>query len=127
MDNQQLARVRAIALALPEVNERERHGAPSFYVRDKKPLCYFHGADFAGDGRLSVWCPAPPGDQEERIAIDPQIFFAPTPSASGVFSSWVAAYVDGESVDWDDIAELIEDAYRHVAPKKLVAELDAPR
>jgi hypothetical protein len=28
-------------------------------------------------------------------------------------------------VDWAEIAELVEDAYRAVAPKRLVAELDA--
>jgi hypothetical protein len=29
-------RLRAICLALPEVNERPSHGAPAFFVRDKK-------------------------------------------------------------------------------------------
>jgi hypothetical protein len=38
----QLDRVRKIALALPEVNERLSHGEPCFFVRDKRPLCYFH-------------------------------------------------------------------------------------
>jgi predicted DNA-binding protein (MmcQ/YjbR family) len=28
-------------------------------------------------------------------------------------------------VDWDEIAELVTDAYRTVAPRRLVAELDA--
>jgi hypothetical protein len=29
-------RLRAICLALPEVTERPSHGAPTWYVRDKK-------------------------------------------------------------------------------------------
>ncbi len=44
-----LDRVRAIALALPEVTERLSHGAPCFFVRDRRPICYFHD-DVAGDG-----------------------------------------------------------------------------
>ena len=28
-------------------------------------------------------------------------------------------------VDWDELAEICEEAYRVIAPKKLVAELDA--
>jgi hypothetical protein len=28
-------------------------------------------------------------------------------------------------VDWDEVAELVVDAYRMVAPKRLLAELDA--
>ena len=30
------ARLRAACLTLPEVNERASHGAPTFWVRDKK-------------------------------------------------------------------------------------------
>ena len=37
-----LDRVRRVALALPGVNERTSHGEPCFFVRDNRPLCYFH-------------------------------------------------------------------------------------
>lgn len=37
---------------------------------------------------------------------------------------WLGVRLDVEGVDWTEIAELVEDAYRMVAPKKLVAELD---
>ena len=51
-------------------------------------------------------------------------------SASGVFSGWLGVYLDtagSNTIDWDEIAAIIEDAYRHVAPKALVAELDDRR
>lgn len=127
MGSRELDRVREIALALPEVNERVSHGAPSFFVRDKRPICYFHDDNFASDGRISLWCPAPPGAQEELVAADSQRFFAPTPSASGVFRDWIGAFLDpseGDKVDWDEIAAIVEDAFRLVAPKQLIAELD---
>jgi predicted DNA-binding protein (MmcQ/YjbR family) len=36
---------------------------------------------------------------------------------------WIGVRLDRD-VDWDEIAELCEDAYRTVAPKRLVAQLD---
>jgi hypothetical protein len=39
-------------------------------------------------------------------------------------SGWVGIVLDGKP-DWDIVAGLIDDAYRHVAGKKLIAELDA--
>jgi hypothetical protein len=122
----ELDRVRRIALALPGVGERLSHGEPCFFVRDKRPLCYFH--DHHGDDRVSVWCPAPPGVQEELVAAEPGRFFKPVPSASGVFRDWLGVYLDmsgAHRVDWHEIAAILEDAYRHVAPKALVAELEA--
>ena len=127
MGERELNQVRRISLALPEVNERYSHGAPSFFLRDKRPICYFHDSDFASDERVSIWCPATPDSQAELIAVDPAVFFAPTPSSSGVFKDWIAAFLDDldeTDTDWDDIAAVIEDAYRLVAPKKLIALLD---
>ena len=125
MGERQLDQIREIALALPEVNERVSHGAICFFVQDKRPVCYFHD-NHRGDGRISLWCPAPPGVQEELVAGEPERFFKPPTSARGTFSDWLAVYLDTSSanrVDWHEIAAVIEDAYRLVAPKQLIAEL----
>jgi len=48
-------------------------------------------------------------------------------SARRTFSRWLGVFLDtsGESaVDWDEISELLEVAFRTVAPKSLVAEFD---
>jgi hypothetical protein len=124
--NEIFDQVRRIALALPEVNERLSHGEPCFFVRDKRPLCYYHH-DHNGDGRISLWCPAPPGVPEELVAAEPERFFRPPTSAGGTFSGWLGVFLDtsGKSqLDWDEIAAILEDAFRIVAPKKLIAELD---
>jgi hypothetical protein len=126
MGERELARVRRMAVALPEVNERLSHGEPCFFIRDKRPLCYYHD-NHNGDGRISLWCPAPPGVQEELVSAEPERFFKPPMSARGTFSDWLGVFLDtsGENkVDWNEIAAILEDAYRNVAPKELVAELD---
>lgn len=122
----ELDQVRKIASALPEVNERLSHGVPCFFVRDKRPLCYFHD-DRRGDGRVSLWCPALPGVADEVVAAEPERFFRPVPSAGGVFSRWLGMFLDtpgDDAVDWAEVAAVIEDAFRCVAPKSLVAALD---
>ena len=126
MGTDELDRVRRIALALPGVNERVSHGAPCFFVQDSRPLCYFHD-HHRGDRRVTLWCPAPPGVQDELVGSEPERFFAPSPSAKGTFSDWLGVFLDtaGEhEVDWLEIAAIVEGAYRLVAPKQLVAELD---
>jgi predicted DNA-binding protein (MmcQ/YjbR family) len=37
---------------------------------------------------------------------------------------WVGVRLDGD-VDWDEVAELCEEAYRSVAPARLTQQLDA--
>jgi hypothetical protein len=54
MGELELRQVRRIALAFPGVNERLSDGEPCFFVRDRRPLCYFP-YDHNGDGRISPW------------------------------------------------------------------------
>lgn len=122
----ELEQVRKIATNLPGVSERLSHGEPCFFVRGRRPLCYFHD-DHRGDGRISLWCPAPPGVPAELTLSEPDRFFHPTPSTSGVFAGWLGVYLDGrgtDRVDWTEIAGILEDAFRTVAPKALIRELN---
>jgi len=113
-----LKRVRALCLALPGATERLSHGAPTFFV--KKSFVMFHN-DHHGDGRLAIWCAAPEGAQPALIGADQERFFRPPYVGPG---GWIGVRLDVRP-DWDEIAGIIEDAYRHVAPPKLVAVLDA--
>jgi hypothetical protein len=113
-----LARLRAICLALPEVAEKLSHGEPTWFVR--KTFVTF--ADHHHDDRLAFWCAAPPGAQEALVAAHPERYFRPP--YVGV-RGWLGVYLD-VPVDWEEIAELVADAYREVAPKRLVARLDDP-
>ncbi|HXV91814.1 MAG TPA: MmcQ/YjbR family DNA-binding protein [Pseudonocardia sp.] len=112
-----LERLRALCLALPEVTEKLSHGEPTWFVRRS----FVTFADHHHDDRLAFWCAAPPGTQEELVAADPERFFRP-PYVGG--RGWLGVYLD-VPVDWAEIAEIVTDGYRTVAPKRLVARLDA--
>jgi hypothetical protein len=111
-----LPRLRALCHALPEVTEKLSHGEPTWFVR-RSFVMY---ADHHHDDRLAFWCAAPAGAQEELVAADPQRFFRP-PYVGG--RGWLGVYLDVD-VDWAEVGEIVTDAYREVAPRKLVAELD---
>ena len=117
-----LERVRRRCLALPEATERLSHGAPTFFVRDKKTFVMFLD-DHHGDGRLALWCAAPLGVQAAVVEEDPVRFFV---SPYVGHRGWIGVRLDID-VDWDEIAGIVEDAYRAVAPKRLVAQLDDAR
>ena len=112
-------RVREISLALPEVTERLSHGAPTFFVRDERAFVMCMD-DHHGDGRLAIWCAAAPGVQAMLVGDDPERFFVPPYVGH---RGWLGVRLDVKP-DWDEIGGILEDAYRAVAPKRLVAELD---
>jgi hypothetical protein len=115
-----LRRLRAICLALPEVTERLSHGSPAFFVREKKTLVTLLD-NHHGDGRLALWCPAPDGVQTQLVDTEPHRFFRPPYVGH---RGWLGVRLDVDP-DWDEIASIIRDAYRLVAPKSLARQLDA--
>jgi len=112
-------RLRAICAALPEVTERPSHGAPTWFVRNKSFVTLWADGHHA-DQFPHLWCAAPPGAQQELTASDPGRYFRP-PYVGG--RGWIGARLDAD-VDWTEIAELCQDAYRVIAPAGLAAKLD---
>ena len=103
-------RLRAICLALPEAEERETWGDPTFRVRDK-----IFAMEKRGDGRTSLWCKAPPGSQMVLVGADPERFFVPPYVGP---KGWVGVRLDRKP-DWDEVARIVTRSYRLVAPKRL--------
>ena len=114
-----LERVRQLCLALPETTERLSHGEPTWFVRDKNVFVMY--ADHHHDDRLGFWCAAPAGAQQALVATEPERFFRPPYVGH---RGWLGVWLD-VPVDWAEIADLIADAYRMIAPKRLLAALDA--
>jgi hypothetical protein len=115
---EQIARVRRICAALPETSEKLSHGEPTFFVR-KKVFTMFAN-NHHNDGHIAVWIPAPAGHQAALIKGSPATFFRPP--YVGV-RGWVG--VELNSIGDQELASLIEEAWRMVAPQKMRAALDA--
>ena len=107
--------VRELCLALPEATERPSHGAPSFFVRDKRCFVMYLD-DHHADGRLALWCAAAEGMQHVLVAGDPESYFVPPYVGH---RGWIGVRLD-RALAWDEIAGAIEDAWLEVAPKRLV-------
>jgi hypothetical protein len=116
----ELERLREICRALPEITERVSHGAPTFFIREQRVLCSFHPDGIHGEHGMSLWAPAPPGVQEQLVEDEPERFYRP-PYVGG--RGWVGVRLDRD-VDWAEIDGIVHDAFRHVAPKTLVRQLD---
>lgn len=119
MTEEILERVRRLCLALPEVTERLSHGEPTWFIQGKKTFVMY--ADHHHDDRLAFWCAAPPGAQDGFVRADPSHYFVPPYVGH---RGWLGVRLDVE-IDWDEIAGIVNDAYRTLAPQRLVAELDA--
>jgi hypothetical protein len=119
--NDPVARLRAICLALPEAVEKNSHGEPTWFAGKGKVFAalddHHHGAE-----HLSVWLPAGLGAQEALIESDPKRYFRP-PYVGG--HGWVGVVLDNRP-DWGKVAYLVEQAYRLVAGRRLVARLPPP-
>lgn len=116
-----LGKLRQIVLEWPETSERLSHGSPTFWG-GRKTFASFHD-DHHGDGRLAVWCKATHELQEELVRADSEIFFVPPYVGP---SGWIGIRLDRD-LDWDVLADLLERAYRLVAPARAVALLDGDR
>jgi hypothetical protein len=114
-------RLRQLCMALPEVSERLSHGEPTWFVRGKK--VFVQSSNHHHDDRVGFWCAAPPGVQAEMIEAEPERFYRP-PYVGG--RGWLGVYLDVAGIDWDEIEQIVREAYRVIAPATLTARLDAP-
>lgn len=119
-DDPLLARIRALALALPGADEKVSHGRPAFFTT--KVFAYYGGATRDGGvwsehARALVIRPDP-GDRAALEADDR--FWVPAYLGP---SGWLGLDLDADT-DPTELAELLEDSFRVTAPARLVAHLD---
>jgi len=114
----EIERLRRICMAMPEATERLSHGEPTWFVG--KVFCMLSN-NHHNEGNVGFNAPAPPGVQAAMIDEDPARFYRPKYVGP---SGWIGVRLDVDP-DWDEIAAIVEEAYRLVAPKRLVKLLDA--
>jgi len=103
-------RVRALCMTLPGVTERLSHGAPGFFAGRQFVMLWPHGHHDHSFPHL--WCAAAPGAQEGLVALRPDRYFRP-PYVGG--RGWIGVRLD-RRIGAPELAALLEDAYRIVAP-----------
>ena len=110
-----MQRVRRICLALPETTEKLSHGEPTFFVR-KKVFAMFSN-NHHNDGHIAVVFPVPIGVQAALIETNPEKFYKPP--YVGV-RGWIGIELD--RVDDPELALHLQEAWRLIAPRKLVED-----
>lgn len=114
-----LARVRDIALALPEATEKTSHGRPAFHTQ--KVFCYYGGSQRV-DGEWVEHAQAimvrPDPDDEPALRQDERFW---VPAYLGP-TGWLGLDLDA-ATDWAEVAELVDASYRVTAPARLVRRL----
>ena len=120
-EDRRLTRLTKIVSALPET-ERETHDTHAAFLVRKRRFAYFLD-DHHGDGIVALNCRAAPGENTALIASDPERYYMPAYVGP---RGWVALRLDVGTVDWEEVRELVTDAYLLTAPKRLAALL-SPR
>jgi len=105
--------VREIALALPEVEESTSWGTPAFKVR-RRMICRLREEGDVLVVRIDI------ADKEYLIRSQPDLFFT-LPHYDG----YPAVLVRLPAIERNELRRLLIAAWRYVAPRKLVARLDA--
>jgi hypothetical protein len=115
-----LSRLREICLALPEAHEVETWGEPTFRVRNKLFAMHSSAGTHHGRGRPGVWIASTHVTQDLVLRARPDRYFSPPYVGP---SGWIGAWLDKNPL-WGEITELLRDAYRLKAPKRLAGTLD---
>lgn len=120
-----LARVRELALALPETHERTSHGSPGFRVGSEKSGKFFaHFADqHHGVEHIGLLVKTGSMDElENLVETQPQAYYKPAYYGA---SGWVGLILNRPGVDWNHVGEWLERSWRAVAPPRLTKLMNA--
>jgi hypothetical protein len=122
-DDPVLQRLRDICGGLPGVEERVSHGRPTW--RAGKIFAVYGGSEKLRPGHhrqvpsALIFSPDPVDlpalEEDERFFV---------PAYYGPYGGRAIDLAD-PAVDWAEVRELVDASYRQVAPKRLLAELDA--
>ena len=112
-----LAKVRALCMALPEAAEKISHGAPTFFIEKGKVFAYF-SHNHHGDDRTAVQVKTS-GREEQAMLVemDPDLYYVPPYTGP---AGWIGMRLDQGATDWDHIGDRIATSWELVAPRRLL-------
>jgi predicted DNA-binding protein (MmcQ/YjbR family) len=113
-DDPVLARVRELALALPNAAEKVSHGRPAFFT--KKVFAYYGGSvrvdgEWVQHPHALLILPEP--DERPALEQDQRSF---VPAYLGP-SGWLGIDLD-DATDWDEVAELLDASYGQTTTRR---------
>ena len=73
-----------------------------------------------GDGRLALNCKTAPGVNETLAHVASEDFFIPKYVGA---RGWLGLWLDLPKIDWDEVEDVITEAYRLVVPRTLRSKL----
>ena len=127
-DDPGLKELRELVAGLPGTAEVIAWGRPTFRagLTNKKIFAWYGGGVKTADGRRShphslIVLPDP--TDRQALTEDGRFFFPAYLGPRG----WLGLDLTAAPVDWTEVAELLEDSYRQVVPKRLIAELELRR
>ena len=122
MPEEPLTRLRRLALGLPEAIEAEAWGAPTFRV---KTIFAMYSEDHSHEREEgpSAWVKALPANQDFLVKAAPARFFVPPYVGP---KGWVGVRLSVDAVDWDELKDLLWDAWQMSVPRKLLAQHPKP-
>lgn len=118
------AKVRELALALPETLEKESHGSPGFRVGTEKSGKFFAHFSDQHHGVEHIALLVKTSSMDELLNLvesQPETYFKPAYYGA---SGWVGLILNRSGLDWDHVGEWLERSWRTTAPARLTKLLD---
>ena len=119
-----LERVRALAMALPEAEERPSHGTPGWRTGGKSGKYFAYFSDrHHGEETIAVLAKTSGADElADLVARDPAAFYRPAYYGA---SGWVGVILNRSDCDWEQVEYWLRRSWQAVAPKRLTKLMDA--
>ncbi len=114
-----VAKVNDLALTLPETRAKTSHGAPGWKVGSPSSDKFFAIMWLGHHGEASTAVLVKSSGQDEMAALieaDPALYFRPAYYGP---SDWIGIRLDQGRVDWDHVAQWLDNSWRHCAPPRL--------
>lgn len=115
-----LEKCRALAAALPEVEERESHGAPGWRVGGKY-FAYFNDRHHGTEHIALLVRTSGPDELAALVEQDPDTWFRPAYYGA---SGWAGLILNRADVDWDHVADWLRRSWTSAAPRRLAAMME---
>lgn len=118
-----LERVRELALALPEAEERDSHGSPGWRTGGKsgKFFAYFSDQHHGSEHIALLVKTDGPDELNALVELQPESYFRPQYYGS---AGWIGVILNRPGVDWEQVADWLQRSWRAVAPSRLTRLLD---